>query len=210
MQIRLPRPLRLPLLLLAVNLVVGVLAAGVVYGYAGSQTSLRDQLSAAIRHLNHQRASVAEDLAYLRANRAAFDALVARGLLAGHDRLAAARLLEDLRRRHGVATIHYSFSPQREAPLGPGRDAAITVLATEVTIDMSALTDRELLAFVHAVLGEFPGALRVLELDLDRRQDPEPELLARLRAGEPVTFADGRLRFEWRSFRLPDVESTRS
>ena len=74
--------------------------------------------------LNHERATVDEDLAYIAANQAAYDALLARGLVAEQDRLAAARLLEQLRDRHGLHVVRYSFSPQREAPLGRGSAGA--------------------------------------------------------------------------------------
>jgi hypothetical protein len=69
------RALRTPLILLGVNLVVAALAAGVLYGYTDSQESLRNRLAGAMRNLNYQRASVADDIAYLDANRAEYDAL---------------------------------------------------------------------------------------------------------------------------------------
>ena len=74
-----------------------MLVAAVVYGYAGSQALLRDRLAAAMHSLNHERATVDEDLAYIEANQAEYEALLVRGLVAEQDRLAAAWLLEQLR-----------------------------------------------------------------------------------------------------------------
>jgi len=198
------RALRIPLTLLAVNLIGGVIAAGVVYGYAGNQASLRDRLAAAIHSLNHERVTVDEDLAYIEANRTEYEALLVRGLAAGQDRLAAARLLEQLRDRHGLHTVRYSFSPQRTAPLGEGRLAQMTLITTEVTIDMTGLTDVDLLAFVSAVTEGFSGDVRVVGLSLQRRFDAAPSLLARLRARERVDLVEGRLQLEWRALRWRD------
>ncbi len=191
----------MPLILLGVNLMAGMLAAGVVYGYAGNQVSLRDQLTSAMRNLNAERTTVAEDLAYLQANQASYDLLRERGLLAEPDRLAAARLLEQLRVRYGLNGIRYSFSPQAEAPLGPGRLARMTLLATDVAIDMTGITDIDLLAFARAVARDFPGNVRVVGFSLQRRSEADPGVLARLRAGERVDLVDGRLQFEWRALR---------
>ena len=191
----------MPLILLGVNLIAGSLAAGVVYGYAGNQTSLRDQLTRAMRNLNDERTTVAEDLAYLQANQTSYDMLLERGLLAEPDRLAAARLLEQLRVRHGLNGIRYSFSPQAETPLGPGRLARMTLLSTNVAIDMTGITDLDLLAFARAVASDFPGNVRVVGFSLQRRAEAEPGVLARLRAGERVDLVDGRLQFEWRALR---------
>jgi hypothetical protein len=84
------RALRTPLILLGVNLVVAGLAVSVVYGYADSQESLRNRLAGAMRSLNYRRASVADDIAYLDANRAEYDALLEHGLVGNQDRLASA------------------------------------------------------------------------------------------------------------------------
>ena len=92
-----------------------------VYGYAGNQLSVRDRLASGLQNLNYERTTVAEDLAFIEANQTSYEMLLERGLMAEQDRLAAARLLEQLRARHRVTGIHYSFSPQRAAPLGPGR-----------------------------------------------------------------------------------------
>ena len=191
----------MPLILLGVNLIAGSLAAGVVYGYAGNQISLRDQLTRAMRNLNDERTTVAQDLAYLQANQTSYDMLLERGLLAEPDRLAAARLLEQLRVRRGLNGIRYSFSPQPEAPLGPGRLARMTLLSTDVAIDMTGITDLDLLAFARAVASDFPGNVRVVGFSLQRRAEADPDVLARLRAGERVDLVDGRLQFEWRALR---------
>ena len=191
----------MPLILLGVNLVAGMLAAGVVDGYAGNQVSLRDQLTSAMRNLNAERTTVAEDLAYRQAHQASYDMLLERGLLAEPDRLAAAQLLEQLRVRYGLNGIRYSFSPQAEAPLGPGRLARMTLLTTDVAIDMTGITDIDLLAFARAVARDFPGNVRVVGFSLQRRAEPDPGVLARLRAGERVDLVDGRLQFEWRALR---------
>jgi hypothetical protein len=198
------RALRIPLILLGLNLIGGVLVTAVVYGYAGGQASLRDRLAAAMHSLNHERATVDEDLAYIEANQAAYEALLARGLVAEQDRLAAARLLEQLRDRHGLHVVRYSFSPQREGPLGEGGLAQMTILTTEVSIDMTGVTDLDLLAFVDSVTDSFSGDVRVVGLSLQRRFDAVPSLLARLRAKERVDVVEGRLQLEWRALRWRD------
>ncbi len=195
------RALRTPLILLGLNLMAGALAAGVVYGYAGNQLSVRNHLTSTLQHLNSRRTTVAEDLAFVQANQTSYEMLLERGLLAEQDRLAAARLLEQLRARYRVNSLHYSFGPQRDAPLGPGELAQMTLLSSDVTIDMTGVTDLDLLAFARGVASELPGDVRVVAFSLERRSDALPDLLARLRAGQPVDLVDGRLQLEWRVLR---------
>lgn len=195
------RALRMPLLLLGVNLGLGLLTAGVVYGYAGTQFSRRDHLTSAMQGLSQQRASVVDDLAYIEANQTAFDTLLEQGLLAEQDRIEAARLLEQLGRRHHLNDIRYSFSPQRSAPLGGGRLAQMTLLTTEVTIEMTAVLDVDLLSFARAVRAHLPSDVRVTGLTIERRHDAGPDLLARLRAAERVDVVSGQLQLEWRALR---------
>jgi hypothetical protein len=195
------RALRTPLVLLGLNVVAGALVVAVVYGYAGNQVSLRDRLASGLQSLNSRRTTVAEDLAFIEANGASYQALLERGLLAEQDRLAAARVLERLRARHRVNGIRYSFSPQRSAPLGPGRLARITLLSTELTIEMTGVTDLDLLAFAQGVADELQGDVRVIAFSLERRSEALPDPLARLRAGAPVDLVAGRLQLEWRGLR---------
>ncbi len=77
----------------------------------------------------------------------------------------------------------------------------MTLLSSDVTIDMTGVTDIDLLAFVRAVATGFPGNVRVVSFSLQRRSAVEPGSLARLRAGERVDLVDGRLQFEWRALR---------
>jgi hypothetical protein len=195
------RALRTPLILLGINLAVGLLTAGVVYGYAGNQASRRDQLTSSMQNLSYQRATAVEDLAYIETNQTAFDTLLAEGLLADQDRLEAARLLEQVGHQHRLNGIRYSFSPQREGPLGPGRLAQMTLLSAEVTIEMTAVLDLDLLAFARSVQAHLPGDVRVIAFSLERHHDAEPDLLARLRAAQRVDLVAGRLQLEWRALR---------
>jgi hypothetical protein len=197
------RTLRTPLLLLGINLALGALTAGVVYGYAGAQVSRRDHLTSMMQDLSQQRADAIEDQAYIREHQTTFETLLEEGLLAPQDRLEAARLLEQLGRRYRLNDVRYSFSPQRAAPLGPGRLAQTTLLTTEVTIEMSAVLDLDLLRFARAVRAHLPGDVQVTGFGLERRGDPGPDLLARLRAGQRVDLVTGHLELEWRALRRP-------
>ena len=195
------RALRTPLILLGLNLVAGILAALVVYGYAGNQVSVRDRLASGLHNLNSKRTTVAEDMAFIEANQTSYEMLLERGLVAGQDRLAAARLLEQLRARHRVTGIQYSFSPQRSTPLGGDQPGGMTLLSTDLTIAMTGVTDLDLLAFAREVANQLPGDVRVVAFSLERHSDDLPDLLARLGAHEPVDLVDGRLQLEWRALR---------
>jgi hypothetical protein len=198
------RSYRTPFLLLAVNLGIAVLAASVVYGYTGPQLSIRDRLTSALHELNYRRSTTAEDLAYVAANQAAYDEVVDRGLLAPLDRLGAAGLLERLRREHGLNRLYYSFSPEREEPLGSGPLSRIAVRTTEVAIDLAGLTDLAVVGFAEAVVAELPGDVRIVGLRLERKLAIDDRLLARVRSGEAVDLVEGRLVLEWRALRLLD------
>lgn len=199
------RAYRTLLLLVLVNLGIGVLAGGVVHGYTGPQLSLRDALARKLNALNYQRETTAEDLAYVAANRAAYDELVARGLLVSVDRLAGAALLERLRQEHGLHRIHYSFSPEREEPLGQGALSRTIVRTTEVAIDLAGPSDLEVLSFAEDLLTRLPGDVQIVGLRLERKLAIDEHLLGRIRSGESVDVVEGRIDLEWRSLDLPET-----
>ena len=198
------RSLRRLLILLGINLAIGAVAASVVYGYTGSQKSFRDQLQSAMQGLNGQRKRISDELAYIEINRNAYDTLIDDGLLAPQDRLAAADLLNRLSREHRLNEIHYSFDPQRSEPLGvPGR-SDLVVAVTNVTIDITAISDIDLLGFVKAIMAHFPGDVRVAGLRVERRRAVDQHLLARLKRGDLVPVVEGQLEFQWRTLRRRD------
>jgi hypothetical protein len=63
--------------------------------------------------------------------------------------------------------------------------------------------DLDLLRFARAVRAHLPGDVQVTGFGLERRDDPGPDLLARLRAGQRVDLVSGHLQLEWRALRRP-------
>lgn len=203
------RSLRRLLILLGINLAVGAVAASVVYGYTDSQESFRDQLQSAMQGLNGQRKRISDELAYIEINRSAYDTLIDDGLLAPQDRLAAAYLLNRLRREHRLNEIHYSFDPQRSEPLTVGGRSDLVVAVTNVTIDIAAISDIDLLGFVKAIMAHFPGDVRVAGLRVERRRAVDQHLIARLRRGDPVHVVEGQLEFHWRTLQRRERAANR-
>ena len=188
---------------------VGAVAASVVYGYTDSQESFRDQLQSAMQGLNGQRKRISDELAYIEINRSAYDTLIDDGLLAPQDRLAAADLLNRLRREHRLNEIHYSFDPQRSEPLATGGRSDLVVAVTNVTIDIAAISDIDLLGFVKAIMAHFPGDVRVAGLRVERRRAVDQHLIARLRRGDPVHVVEGQLEFHWRTLQRRERAANR-
>lgn len=193
------RSIRRVLTLLAINGLLGGLSVAIAQGYTDGREATRDRLSRQLRNLSSERSLSEEERAYLASNRATYQALVERGLLTPPDRLAVAALLERLQAAHGLNAIRYSFSPQLERASEPG-DGRLSVLSTNVTIEMFGITDNDMLGFAEAVLSDFPGDVRVTGLRLSRRETVDASVLNRLRAGEAIDLVEGLLTFEWRSF----------
>ena len=198
------RSIRRALTLLAVNVLLGALTMAIAHGYTDGREATRDRLSRQLRNLSSERSLTEEERAYLDSHRGAYQALVEGGLLAPPDRLAVAALLERLQEAHGLNAIRYSFSPQLERSLGPNGDARLSMLSTNVTIEMFGITDNDMLSFAEAVVAEFPGDVRITALRLHRREVVDAGLLNRLRAGESIDLVEGLLAFEWRSFQWRD------
>jgi competence protein ComGC len=163
----------------------------------------RDQRRGQVRQLQAQVRDAETELEMLADSRATFEQLLADGLLASQDRLAAARTLERLRGEHRLTSIQYEMEPERTLPQVVPAGADVTVVSTTISVSMKGLLDTDLVSFAQAVARELPGQVRIQALHLERGLRPQEESLAALRSGQLVSFVVGSAEFEWRTLRFP-------
>ncbi len=136
-----------------------------------------------------------------------YKALVGHGFLEPQDRLAASKLLDQLRAAYGLRAIQYQISPERVIDAPALRQKGFTIVSSTMTVTMSGLLDTDLIEFCRAVMDEFPGQVRLKLLSLTRQARPDDETLATLRDGQRVDFVVGEAVFEWRTLNPLDSKT---
>ena len=86
-----------------------------------------------------------------------YEALVEHGFLEPQDRLAASRLLDQLRAAYGLRTIQYRIAPERVFDAPELRRKGFTIVSSTMTVTMTGLLDTDLIEFCRGVIDEFPG-----------------------------------------------------
>jgi hypothetical protein len=165
--------LRTPILLLAV--VSAVSAAGVLWSRhldADARAVLqREQTAMNAARARAQQAGREERLIALHLD--AYQALVARGLVGGENRLAwieAAHLANRDARLYGLT---YTLSPRTAAPAALAGD--LPLRQTRMTIKLPLLVETDLPRFLDGLRARAPGVFRVDRCRLTRIADTPPQ-----------------------------------
>lgn len=134
-------------------------------------------------------------------NREIFNTLRDDGFVEEQDRLGVTKLMDRLRKIHGLTSIYYEVSPEKATDDQATKATGFHIVSTRISIKMLGLFDADILEFSQAVIDEFPGQVRPLTFSLRKLTSPTETSLSLLRAGRLVDFIAGELTFEWNTLR---------
>lgn len=138
-----------------------------------------------------------DDLRFLKANQKKINFLVSKGWMIPHSRLIASETIENL--KGNLNEIHYTFEPETIKNLETNHIYKIT----KIVIDVGALLESDIYAFVENMLEDFPGILILHELMLAREEEVNSMTLS---AHNVPNFVVGHIIFEWFSIGEKDHE----
>ncbi len=77
-----------------------------------------------------------------------------------------------------------------------GMDYNITV-RNDVTIELEAISDLHVFSFMRALRGGPPGFVRITQVDIERRGDMQPQVIAQMLGGVAPYLVTAKIQFEW-------------
>jgi ABC-type antimicrobial peptide transport system permease subunit len=111
----------------------------------------------------------------------------------------AQQLLTKLKEGYGLNELRLEMSGITAMGHQEYKTQSTDVIASEVTLSFTGVTDEDLFAFINGVMTGFTGYVRVLELQLERLQPiPIPKTVwADIAAGKVPEMVRGRVKFRW-------------
>lgn len=132
-----------------------------------------------------------DDLIFIKDHQKEFNFLIEKGWFIPKSRLIAGEVIEQL--QSSLNEVQYIFEPESTQNLKESH----TFKVTKVVMEVGALFESDVYAFVEALIENFPGILSLHELSLTRGEEINERSLLALRNNEPPNFVVGKLVFDW-------------
>jgi len=189
---------------LIVPAMVVLLVGGIiVYATARIEADSRRQLADIgsmlwqVDKIDARIAGLARGLNVIRTQGRHFDEVRDSGFVGQQSRLRAAQLLEELGPKYGLTTLRYDFRPQVTELTTGGEGTEFRLVRTDVTLDIEAMTDTQLLGFVAELTDRLDGQVQVRYLEVERALDVSADVLERIAAGERPALFQAQVRLSW-------------
>jgi hypothetical protein len=151
---------------------------------------------------------LAKDLNVIRTQGRHYDEIRESGFVGEQSRLRAAQLLEELGPKYGLTTLRYDFMPQ-VTELATGEEGTeFRLIRTDISLDIEAMTDTQLLGFVAEFSERLSGQVQVRFLEVERALDVTSEVLEQIAAGERPALFQAQVRLTWNNVTVVVDEST--
>lgn len=137
---------------------------------------------------------------FVEARRAEFRRTLKRGFLVSPDPLQASKAIETLAESTGLNVARYTFMAPQSVVLGEGRgrDApTVRLQAMPITIELDAVIDADIFAFLGRLPAELPGFVVLRTLDLSRQTAALDIVLGRFAEGERPAVVTGTAELDW-------------
>ena len=122
------------------------------------------------------------------------------GFLGMQNRLAAARILEDLRRRYRISSLDYQIDPVSVVNIARQQDSSELELGeSKISLSLRGFLDSDLKGFITGLMQEMPGHITVRSVEISKLASPGPQMLLRISRGEAAALVSGEVEVSWRS-----------
>lgn len=203
----LPRRTRLSILALAGAALHGALViGGGQYALSELQT-VETRLRGQLGGIQAETARLREDVAFVTDNAGRYEDILARGMFADRNRLAARRAVENLVRSNRLQAEIALRPEARRQPIDPGLSNRFFVLDTPIDVQVGGILDSDLYTFMRDVTTALPGFLVLRKARLERVPEVTAENLVSLSNGLPVALVKGQFLYGWRSAATAGTEA---
>lgn len=192
----LPRRARSALGVLVVTLLVALVTVPVLMIFLTDAEDEAAGLRRQIQGLRGQIAQARADYAFVQDNRVRYMRALERGLFRPQDRLEAKDALDELFAADYLAGLTYEFAA---ASAGRPDGAEHDVVSTPLNLEVGAMLDGDVYAFVRDMEARFPGFPVLKRLTVTRGEPLTQQALERIARGEAVPLVRATLSYDWRS-----------
>lgn len=160
--------LRWPLLGLALSLLTAVLTALAAQQIAGQAEQRADAAELAAAHSRKTTQRLQHDEQTIRAQIAAYQALVARGIVGPERRLDWVELMRSVQNERKLLGLEYEIQPRQPWPGTPSAVGGHAFMYSPVKVQIPLLHEEDLLRFLHDVHAQAAAFTRLRRCQLQR------------------------------------------
>lgn len=165
----------------------------------------RERITGEVASLRRQIRELRGDSSFVADNLPHYGTLLERGLLRKQNRLEASDRLERLALDLRINQLRYEFQAEERYQVSTTAAARLEVVSTPIAVQIDALLDREVFAFLNRVRDSLGGAVILRSLTLSRAALDPAAAAAALRRQERPSLVRASVTLDWVSF---DVHQT--
>lgn len=188
--------------LLILLLLNGVLGAALYYYVMPELVRSEREFKTVKNEVNRLRNdinTVEERLSELKENEKQYDRLLQREFISNQDRVSIRNVIDDMRARSGVKTLTYNIEPIQYIEHEHSYALDYDLIRSNVSVDVTALLDLEVLALQSMFNDEFPGKTVLEKVSYTRTNPITQENLVKIGNGQLIDFMRGKIDFSWYS-----------
>lgn len=178
--------------------VLGALAYGASLLGDDKQQEER-QLSSAVQSVRSEATTMKNQIDKARASLKLYNDLNATNQNAGFtiDRERGRKLLDALKAEYKLTSLSVTMSPVTEDKEVAGNSKTVNVMATDIRLDFTGISDENALTFLAAMKREFPGYVRIKKITLSRDKEIGSDVVATVREGRVPPLVKGEITARW-------------
>ncbi len=142
--------------------------------------------------------------------RTPYDEIVKDGFLKPQRRLELAQTFADLQENLGLLNLRYDILPAQMEESEQAQEINHRLMRTDMTIEVDAFLDQDIVNFVKALKDKLPGHVRISSLSLTRRGPLDQQALEQISEGNKPLLVQAEMRARWHSLvaneDLPDAD----
>lgn len=136
-----------------------------------------------------------------------FENLRKTGFLSDQNRRDAEEALESIQARAGVISAKVNIRPGAAQDNAEAQKAGYKLLSSPMAIEIQAITDRDLYAYLYGLENFFPGHLTIRKMHIERNGALTDVVLRALAKGEKPPLVKANVEATWRSLILEKDET---
>ncbi|MFH1157883.1 MAG: hypothetical protein V1721_03235 [Pseudomonadota bacterium] len=194
------------LFFLGINLLV---AAGYFFGLAPMRDEAQmqmDSVSGQISALQSKIMNIQQEVNSLKENQPKYQALKDRGFFLSQDRFMLGRLLEEVRKKSEITSFSFTIGNLEEVPSADAAGMNYRLVRSRIKIgSIVSPLDINIYIFLQALAEAFPEHTRIQSFEIRRTGEVTEAALSKIATGQPVSFVDANLAFDWMTL-VPKVD----
>lgn len=194
--------------LLALNLAVAAVWLTTISPMREEAEMQRNGIDGQISDLQGKITHIKEELKYLEDNLPKYTHLRERGFFLNQDRFMIGRMMEDLRQKAGIASFAFEIADVEDIPNADAAAMNHRLVNSRIKVrDIKSPLDNNVYVLMQEISKAFPEYARIQSIDMTRKGDVDEASLQKIKSGEPISFVDSNIVFDWMTLIPMDAQA---